>query len=262
MEKVRLIHWNQAESGERAERIRSAGYEVFYHPLEGADGLKQLRKDPPAVFVIDLSRLPAQGRDVAMVLRSYKATRTVPLVFVDGVPEKVERIKKVLPDAVYTTWDNIDSSLKQALALPLSNPVVPKSLFDVYSSTPLLKKLGIKAGATVNFINAPKDFEQTLGDLPEGVTLYRSVLEKNDLIIWFVKSQCDLELNIQKIYDITSQGGVWIVWPKKTSDVESDLSQTIVRETGLANGLVDYKICAFDKIWSGLKFSRKKQLNK
>jgi len=31
-----------------------------------------------------------------------------------------------------------------------------------------------------------------------------------------------------------------------------------VRGTGLANGLVDYKICAIDATWSGLLFRRRK----
>ena len=51
--------------------------------------------------------------------------------------------------------------------------------------------------------------------------------------------------------------GVWIAWPKKASGIESDLSQTVVRQTGLDSGLVDYKICAIDATWSGLKFARR-----
>jgi len=53
--------------------------------------------------VIDLNRLPSQGRDLGIALRTYKTTRQVPLVFVDGDPEKVARIREILPDAVYTS---------------------------------------------------------------------------------------------------------------------------------------------------------------
>jgi hypothetical protein len=52
-------------------------------------------------------------------------------------------------------------------------------------------------------------------------------------------------------------GRLWMIWPKKTSSLASDLSEKIVRETGLANGLVDYKICAIDADWSGLLFKRR-----
>ncbi|MBI3998270.1 MAG: hypothetical protein HY355_04490 [Armatimonadetes bacterium] len=53
-------------------------------------------------------------------------------------------------------------------------------------------------------------------------------------------------------------GGLWIAWPKKASEVTSDLSQNDVREVGLAAGLVDFKVCAIDATWAGLRFSRAK----
>ena len=54
------------------------------------------------------------------------------------------------------------------------------------------------------------------------------------------------------------EGGLWIVWPKKSSGVVTDLSQTAVREVGLAAGLVDYKVCSINETWSGLLFTRRK----
>ena len=47
---------------------------------------------------------------------------------------------------------------------------------------------------------------------------------------------------------------VWVSWPKKSSGVQTDLSDMVVRETGLSLGLVDIKVCAVDETWSGLKF--------
>ncbi len=67
-----------------------------------APSLLQEKENLPDAIIIDLSRLPSQGRDVAMALRSHKSTRVVPLVFVDGEPEEVERVKAQLPDALYT----------------------------------------------------------------------------------------------------------------------------------------------------------------
>ena len=103
---MHLVHWNAGEAGERAGWLRDAGFEVRCEPLSPAE-LRRLGEDPPDAVVVDLGRLPSQGRDLAMQIRIRKTTRHVPLVFVDGAPEKVARIQSQLPDAVYTTWDEI-----------------------------------------------------------------------------------------------------------------------------------------------------------
>jgi hypothetical protein len=51
---------------------------------------------------------------------------------------------------------------------------------------------------------------------------------------------------------------VWIIHPKQTSRFKVDFNQNDVRAAGLEAGLVDYKVCAVDADWSGLKFARKK----
>jgi hypothetical protein len=257
MYRVRLIHWKAAEVEKRAERLRSAGYEVDAAPFDRA-GMLAMREDPPAAAVIDLSRSPSQGRDVGLTMRKYVDTRNVPLVFVGGAPEKVARIREHLPDATYTTWDEIPGALAGAIAQPPAEPVVPNSLFDVYAGTPLPKKLGIRANWVVVLVDAPKDFEGTLGRLPNGATLHRQVVESNDLMLWFVTARERLERDVERMGALCGAGGIWIIWPKKSSGVSSDLTQNVVRQVGLASGLVDYKICSVDKTWSGLRFARRK----
>jgi CheY-like chemotaxis protein len=100
MKVVRLIHGNAGEGEERAELLRAAGYRVVCEVLRGPDLLRKMQKDPPLAVVIDLSRIPSHGRDIALALRSQKGTRRVPLIFAAGDPEKVDRIRKILPDAV------------------------------------------------------------------------------------------------------------------------------------------------------------------
>ena len=136
MRRIRLIHWKPDESTERAEFIRVAGYEVDNTPFS-PHAFKQLRSKPPDAVVIDLERLPAQGRDLGVALRGHSRTRHLPLVFVGGMPEKVERVKELLPDAVYTSWSRIRSSLKRAMANPPDEPVAYKSAFAGYAGTPL-----------------------------------------------------------------------------------------------------------------------------
>ena len=257
MHRVRLVHWDEAEAEVRAERLRSAGYEVACEVLDNA-GLRELRDNPPSAVVIDLGRLPSQGRDVALTLRKYKTTRHVPLVFVGGVPEKVARIKELLPDALYAEWSHIQSTLEAGIATPPVNPVVAKSLFDVYSGTPLSKKLGIKANAVVALVGAPEGFEKTLAELPEGVDVRRQASDQASITLWFPKAKEDLERQAVEMSAYSDAGGLWIAWPKKSSGVPSDLSQAVVRKVGLASEMVDFKICRIDATWSGLRFTRRK----
>ncbi len=258
MSAVYLIHWNAEEAEERAERLRAAGYEVACEPFQGASTMRRLREDPPSAVVIDLSRLPSQGRDVALGIRATKSTRHFPIVFVDGDPEKVARFKKHLPDAVYTGWSRIRSGLKRAIAHPPAEPVVPRSRLDGYAGTALPKKLGIKAGSVVALAGPPPGFEDTLGELPQGAVLRKGARGPSDVTIWFTKSSKDLERRIQQMATRTKSGVLWIAWPKKASGLKTDLSQVVVRKVGLAAGIVDYKICSIDDTWSGLLFTKRK----
>jgi len=79
-----------------------------------------------------------------------------------------------------------------------------------------------------------------------------------DFAILFVKMKAELAKGFAPLRDrLESNGMLWVAWPKKTSGVASDLSEGIVRDFGLAAGLVDVKVCAIDDTWSGLKFVRR-----
>jgi hypothetical protein len=257
MQRVRLIHWKASEAGEKVEFLHNAGYKVAFSLLD-QDSLRQMRQDPPAAFVIDLDRLPSQGRDFALGIRIHKATRNVPLVFVGGELEKVKGIKGLLPDAVYTQWDQMEDSLRKAIDSPPTDPVVPASIMAGYSGTPLPKKLGIKENAVVALVNAPKGIQETLGELPEGAVLKSGLQSIGDLTLWFVRSRAELEKGMRKMVDFGESAGLWIIWQKKSSGAESDLTQNVVRKIGLASGLVDFKISAIDQTWSGLRFTKRK----
>ena len=124
-----------------------------------------------------------------------------------------------------------------------------------YSSTPLPKKLGIKASHRIAFIDAPAKFGETLGVLPEGVEVVRQLRAPLDLIVLFVKRERDLQAQFEKLAAKLSPAGMlWVAWPKKASGVTTDLTDAVVRRTGLDAGLVDNKVCAIDDVWSGLRF--------
>lgn len=258
MPEVRLLHWKLAEADERLERLRAAGFEARMVLTEMPLAFKQLREDPPSAVVIELSRLPSAGRDVALSLRTYKSTRHVPLVFVDGQPKKIAKVRQFLPDATYTTWDEIRGSLQHAIANPPRDPVVPKSRLAGYARAPVPKKLGIKKGSVVSLVSAPPGFERTLGRLPEHAVVHHEVRSASDVTVWFVRSRKYLETHIRKMVPSAGNGRLWIAWPKKGSRENTDLSQLIVRRTGLDAGIVDYKISSLDSTWSALRFTSRR----
>ena len=105
-------------------------------------------------------------------------------------------------------------------------------------------------------VSPPPDFGKTLGAMPEGVKpVTRGTL---DFAMLFVRRASELKKRFPRLRDrLESNGVLWVSWPKRTSGVETDLSDNVVRAMGLEAGLVDVKVCAVDEIWSGLKFVRR-----
>jgi hypothetical protein len=123
-----------------------------------------------------------------------------------------------------------------------------------YSGTPLPKKLGIKEGSTVAFSGAPPEFEAALGALPDAVAVKRRTVAPLDVAVAFFTRRGELERRLAALARaIHPDGGLWIAWPKRSSGVDTDITEDVVRELGLAGGLVDNKVCAIDETWSGLR---------
>ena len=255
MEELRLVSWNEAEGLERRAELVTAGYRVVYEAVDPPRILATLRDEPPKALVIDLDRSPAMGRDLGVAVRVRARTRAIPLIFLGGTPEKIKKVQSVLPDAGFGSWRDPRAALEAALASPPANPIIPSSALAGYSGTPLPKKLGIKPGFRVLLSGAPDDFAEILGPLPDDAALTRRYSPSVDLILWFPRSRNDLKNRAELWKGRTPKNGIWIVWPKKSSGVQTDLDQTVVRGTGLKAGLVDYKIAAIDATWSGLKFA-------
>jgi len=122
-----------------------------------------------------------------------------------------------------------------------------------YSGTPLPRKLGIKEGHRVLLANAPAGFD--LGPLP-GVTVQRRASgSAYDVIVVFTPDRQALDRRFGPLTArLVSNGGLWVAWPKRSSGLATDLDENVVRDVGLATGLVDNKVCAIDATWSGLRF--------
>ena len=124
-----------------------------------------------------------------------------------------------------------------------------------YSGTALTQKLGIKPGARVALLRAPEGFEHALEPMPDGARLRHQARGQHDVVLFFATRLAELERRFDTLARATGYaGGLWIAWPKRTASVATDLREGVVREVGLAHGLVDNKVCAVDDTWSGLRF--------
>ena len=127
-----------------------------------------------------------------------------------------------------------------------------------YSGTPLPKKLGIKPGARVWLGDAPAEVRAELSAALAGCENANNGKSPLDFAMLFTKSKAKLEKDFPRISKLLAPAGMlWVSWPKKSSGVATDLDGNIVREIGLAAGLVDVKVCAVTEVWSGLKFVRR-----
>jgi hypothetical protein len=125
-----------------------------------------------------------------------------------------------------------------------------------YSTTPLLKKLGIREDVHVTLVAAPDGFEEFLGDLPDNASLGTRFSPKTKLALCFVRSLDDLAATLDMLtLRLPKQASAWIIHPKRTSKHHTNFNQNDVRDQALAAGLVDYKVCSVDGDWSALKFA-------
>ncbi len=253
--KILLIHWNDAEAEARINNIASNEFQMKHFKLKDSRFLKEIESEKPDAIVIDLNRLPSQGRDVALSIRKRKSTRFIPIIFIEGDTGKTDAVRKLLPDAVFGSWDALLSLIRAAAEQSDEAVVVPDSVFDGYRNVPLVQKLGLKPKSSLLLIYPPETFSSSLSPLPDGCHLSTDMNGLHDTVIWFARTRSELNKHIVRISGMLKpRGGLWIAWPKKAGRLKSDLNQTIVRKAGLENKLVDHKICSVDETWSALRF--------
>jgi hypothetical protein len=255
--RIRLVCWNEELAAERARAL--AKFDLDSSPFHISGMVTRARKDPPALFLIDLDRLPSHGREVAVALRNSKALREIPIVFAGGAEEKVSKIQGELPDAVFTPWAKVAAAIAKALKSAPVLPARPVTHMQRSATSSLATKLGLEAGAKVLLIGAEEGFLDLLGDLPEDLEMQSHVTADTTLMLWFVRTQQDFvaafEITGARMVQACS---LWIIYPKKAGRYKVDFNGNDIRAAGIAAGLVDYKICAVDADWSGMKFARRK----
>lgn len=122
-----------------------------------------------------------------------------------------------------------------------------------YSVTPLWKKLGMKPDQHWILISVPDRFE--IENAPCNTKRSKSVPKNFDGLLLFAQSRKSLDASMKKaVANMHAEASVWIAWPKKSSQLESDLDFDYVQQSGLSARLVDNKVCAIDEDWSALRF--------
>ncbi len=123
-----------------------------------------------------------------------------------------------------------------------------------YSGTPLLKKLGLKAGQNIAVLGAPEGYLRLLGPLPDDLSLAENEDAPLDVAHVFATSRAVLQRRLNELRQrIAPNGMIWVSWPKRSSKAPTDVTEDVVRDIALPLGLVDVKVAAIDETWSGLK---------
>jgi hypothetical protein len=259
MAKVRLFHWRAEEAKELIRQLNHAGYEVEYPGEKENGSFRSLRQGGFHAAVLNLTRLPSHARYVAMEIRAHKATRHLPMVFVDGDPAKLERIQRELPDAVFTARAKLIAVLKRVK--PVENPAPATSMMASYAGRTTGQKMGFKAGSRIAVIDAPRDYAKAIGDLPAGASFEEDPTGVLPFTLWFVHDRETYLASLPRMRKLAqAKSRLWVVWPKAASKkgAGSGVTQTLIRESAIAVGLVDYKICSVDETWSAMVFAVKK----
>jgi hypothetical protein len=200
--------------------------------------------------------VPSHGKAVATEIRRSRQLRSTPIVFAAGDPEKVAAIRQLFPDALYSSWEQIATTLRRAK--PLAEPALPAaaSSFEQYAGRPLAQKLGIKPAMKVALLEPPDDFDRAAADLPPDVDWQARLNRFTEMVFLFAESQDSLETNFSRAAN--TQLPIWVFWPKQASGKRTDLTQHVARTVGNAFGYTDCKVCSFDATWSGFLFRIKK----
>lgn len=176
--RVAVVHCKPAEAGPLIETLRRAGHEVRHDGADGGIVYKAIRTWLPDVVVIDLSRLPSHGRGLATALRGSKLTRQIPIVFAGGAPDKIEIVRKALPDAIYASAETVVRAV--AGAKPPAAPVVPPQMMERYAGRSVARKLGIRENTIIAVMNPPRDYAAAIGALPGGAAYQEDPREPCD----------------------------------------------------------------------------------
>jgi len=126
-------------------------------------------------------------------------------------------------------------------------------------NTTLAQKLGINEATRLYVQNCPFDYVKLIGVDKIKMSKFPKP-ESMDVIHIFCNNLYQLEVGIlEHRKNIHNEGMIWVSWPKKSSGINTDISDGNIRDFPLATGLVDVKVCSINETWSALKFVIRKK---
>ena len=130
-----------------------------------------------------------------------------------------------------------------------------------YSNTPLARKLSLKDGMRVWFLDMPDSVRAEIDEYDLTLSEEEVPTPGLNAAHIFVTDRAEMEKQLGVLRDIIDPAGqVWVSWPKKAAGVETDITEDIIRDVALPMGFVDIKVCAVDATWSGLKLVIRREL--
>ncbi len=154
--------------------------------------ITRLKQNLPELVLIDLDKLPSYGRAIATMVRASKSVRHLPIVFAGGAPDKIERTRLELPDAIYTDWKKAAAAVAKALKAAPVVFVAPIPHMKRYEGSALAKKLDLKSGVRAALIGPEDGFVELLGEMEEGVELQTRISAQTKLVLWFVRASDEI----------------------------------------------------------------------
>jgi hypothetical protein len=123
------------------------------------------------------------------------------------------------------------------------------------------QKLQIKPGVTIAVVNVPDDVKSRLAqELTENPLAFAGAKSPAALMI-FVKNKAEVE---QVVFPLLAQSKdfspVWLLYPKGTSGVPTDVSRDILWKLVEPQGWGPARIVALDEVWSALRFTLIKKI--
>jgi len=119
------------------------------------------------------------------------------------------------------------------------------------------QKLKLKENYVIYRLHAPKEYNESLGQLPAGCRFSKSIAGANQ-VHWFVKDRATMEAELDEIMSaVRGKTICWIFYPKRTSGIKTDLT----RDTGwnklLEKDMQWISLVSFNEQWSAFGMREK-----
>lgn len=118
-----------------------------------------------------------------------------------------------------------------------------------YSKRPRIDKLGVKPDARVALIGLDDPaFMRELRERTNDISVDRPKAGTN-MVLFQIDGPKPLARLTSLQKSITREGAIWMLWPKGRKHI----TEGMIRDEAIAQGLVDIKVMAFSEVLSGLK---------